>query len=109
MTKQFTLFKGGRKRDIYEDAKLKKRPIDMDGETTAMPDSFYDDGDDWRRDRAVDMVEQITSDPIERKIAKLMLENYTNEEIAQILDIGPTRVEWFMRKIEGWKRKEGKT
>jgi DNA-binding CsgD family transcriptional regulator len=34
-----------------------------------------------------------------------MLENYTNEEIAQILDIGPTRVEWFMRKIEGWKRK----
>jgi hypothetical protein len=109
MTKQFTLFKGGRKRDIYEDAKWKKRPIDMDGETTAMPDPFYDDGDDWRRDRAVDMVEQITSDPIERKIAKLMLENYTNEEIAQILDIGPTRVEWFMRKIEGWKRKEGKT
>ncbi len=46
MAQKLRFFKGGRKRDIYEDAKWKKRPIDMDGETTAMPDSFYDDGDD---------------------------------------------------------------
>jgi hypothetical protein len=109
MTKKFKLFKEGRKRDIYEDGKWKKRPIDMDGETTGMPNSLYDDGDDWRRDKAMEMVEQITKDPIERNMAKLMLENYTSEEIGEILDISPARVEWFMRKIEGWKRKEGKT
>ena len=77
----------------------------MDGETTAMPDSFYDDGDDQRRDKAIEMVEQMTSDPIERKIARLMLENYTNKDIAQILSVSSARVEWFMRKIEGWKRR----
>ena len=76
----------------------------MDGETTAMPDSFYD-GDDWRRDKAIEMVEQMTSDPIERKIARLMLENSTNKDIAQILSVSSARVEWFMRKIEGWKRR----
>ncbi len=47
----------------------------------------------------------MTSDPIERKIARLMLENYTNEDIAQILSVSSARVEWFMRKIEGWKRR----
>lgn len=55
----------------------------------------------------MEVVNQITSDPIERNIGKLMLGNYTNEEIAEILDISPARVEWFMRKIEGWKRMGG--
>ena len=77
----------------------------MDGETTGVPNPFYDDGDDWRRDKVMEMVEQITSDPIEQKIAKLMLENYTEKEIAEMLNISLARVEWFMRKIEGWKRK----
>jgi DNA-binding CsgD family transcriptional regulator len=36
-----------------------------------------------------------------------MLENYTEKEIAEMLNISLARVEWFMRKIEGWKRKEG--
>ena len=106
MTKKFTLLRGGRKKDIYEDAKWKKRPIDMDGETWGAPDSSYDDGDDWRRNKAMEMVEQITSDPIEKEIAHLMLENYTNEDIAQILNISPARVEWFIRKIGGWRMTE---
>ena len=104
MAEKFRVLKGGRKRDIYEDAKWKKRPIDMDGETWGVPDSFNDDGDDWRRHKAMEMVGQITSDPIEQEIAKLMLENYTNEDIAQILNVSPARIEWFMRKIEGWNR-----
>ena len=55
------------------------------------------------------MVEQMTSDPIERKIARLMLENYTEEDISEILNISLARVEWFMRKINGWRRKGEKT
>ncbi len=104
LMKKLRVFKGGRKRDIYEDAKWKKRPIDMDGETWGVPDSFYDDDDDWRRNKAMEMVKQITSDPIEKEIARLMLENYTEEEISEILQITPARVEWFMRKIGGWRR-----
>ena len=41
-------------------------------------------------------------------MADLMLENYTENEIANILNISLARVEWFMRKIQGWKRKDGK-
>ncbi len=104
-TKTLKLYKGGRKRDIYEDAKWKKRPIDMDGETMAMPSSLCDDGEeDWRRSKAGEMIEQITSDPIEQRIAQLMLENYTEREIAKILNISVARVEWFMREIGAWKR-----
>lgn len=80
----------------------------MDSETTGVPNPFCDDGYDWRRDKVMEMVEQITSDPIEQRIAKLMLENYTEREIAEVLNISPARVEWFMRKIDSWKRKEGK-
>jgi hypothetical protein len=35
-----------------------------------------------------------------------MLENYPSEEIAQIPNVSPARVEWFMRKIEGWRGEE---
>ena len=108
MTKNLRFLKAA-EREIYEDANGRKDLSTWMARRLAMPDSFYDDGDDWRRDKVMEMVEQITSDPIEQKIARLMLENYTNEEIAEILDITPARVEWFMRKIEGWKGKEGKT
>jgi len=30
---------------------------------------------------------------------------YTEKEVAKILNISSARVEWFMRKIKGWRRK----
>jgi hypothetical protein len=114
MEKKLRLFKGGRKRDIYEDAKWKKRPIDMNGElmgggspNPAFEQFPYHYGDDNEalRSKAMDIVDQITTDPIERSIADLMLENYTEKEISKMLKISLARVEWFMRKIGGWKRK----
>ncbi len=54
------------------------------------------------------LVNQITSDSIERSIAELMLKNYTEKEIAEMLNIDLARVEWFMRNIEGSKRMGGK-
>ncbi len=110
MTKTFKLFKGGKKRDIYEDAKWKKRGVDIDGETySGIPVLEQEEVYDYklRRD-AMEVVREITSDPIEQEMARLMLENYTDKDMAEILDISPARVEWFMRKISGWKRKEGK-
>ena len=109
-TKKLRLFKGGKKRDIYEDAKWKKRAVDIDGETyCGIPlldqETWYDEN---LRSKAMEIVNQMTTDPIERSIAKLMLENYTEKEIAEMLDISPARVEWFIRKIEGWKRMGGK-
>lgn len=112
MTKTLRLLKGGHKRDIYEDAKWKKRSIDMDGETyCGIPaydpaeEQFQEEELRWK---AMEIVEQITTDPIEHSIAELTLENYTGKEIAELLNISPARVEWFMRKIGGWKKKVGK-
>jgi hypothetical protein len=106
------LLKGARKRDIYDDAKWTKRPIDMDGEAyfarSVFDPELEQDGEDALRDKAKVIIEQITDDPIERSIGDLMLENYTEKEIANILNIGLARVEWFMRKIQGWKMKDGK-
>ncbi len=112
-TKKLRLLKGGRKRDIFEDAKWKKKPVDINGDTQWVPSSFYDpDGDQWQeeklRSKAEEIVKQITADPVEHSIASLMLENYTEKDIAEMLNISLARVEWFMRKIEGWKRKGGK-
>jgi hypothetical protein len=115
MTKQFTLFKGGRRRDIYDDAKWKKRPIDIDGELMGedSPDPTYEgftyhygDNHEELRWKASEIVRKITDDPMDLEIADLMLDyGYTEKEVAEILNISPARVEWFMRKIEGWKRK----
>jgi len=111
-TKKLRLFKGGREEDIY-DVCQEKRPIDINGELMDedFPDpayeSIYDDWDiECLRSRASDIVRQITDDPVEHKIADLMLDyGYMEKEVAKILNISSTRVEWFMRKIEGWKRK----
>ncbi len=106
MAKKLRVLKGGRKRDIYEDAKWRKRPIDIDGEEhCGIPvleqEEWYDDN---LRSKTMEIVNQITTDPIERSIAELMLENYTEKDIAEMLKISPARVEWFMRKIDAWKR-----
>ena len=116
VTKKLRLFKGGRKRDIY-DACEEKRPIDINGEFggEGSPDStfegftyHYGDDDEELRWKASEIVRQITDDPIEHKIADLMLDyGYTEEEVAEILNISLVRVKWFMRKVEGWKRKGG--
>jgi DNA-directed RNA polymerase specialized sigma24 family protein len=111
MTKKLRLFKGGRKRDIYDDAKWKKRAIDIDGETWAGSPVYGPMEDQWEeeklRSKAMDIINQVTNDPDEHSIAELMLENYTEKEIAQRLNISLARVKWFMRKVEGWKRKGG--
>ena len=106
VTKKLRLFKGSKKRDIYEDAKWKKRAVDSGGEpysgiSVPWQEEWYDEE---LRSKAMDIINQITNDPIEHSIAELMLENYTEKEIAQRLNISPARVEWFMRKIGGWKR-----
>jgi hypothetical protein len=108
MAKNMKVLKGGRKRDIYEDAKWKKRPLDINGETQAGI-SFCDpiveqmEGDEVRYN-ALEIIRKITDDPLEHKMAELMLENYTESDIAYVLNVSPARGEWFMRKIGGWKR-----
>jgi DNA-directed RNA polymerase specialized sigma24 family protein len=107
--KKLKVLKGGHQRDIYEDAKWRKRPIDIDGEQyTGIPvleqEEWYEEK---LRSKAKEVVNQMTTDLVERSIAELMLENYTEKEIAEMLNISLARVEWFMRKIQGWKRKEG--
>jgi hypothetical protein len=112
-TKKLRVFDGGREEDIY-DVFEEKSPIDTNGELMGedSPDPTYDafsyhyDNDDERlRWKAKEMVRQITDDPVEHKIADLMLDyGYTEEEVAKKLNISLARVEWFMRKIEGWKR-----
>lgn len=89
---------------------MEKRAVDIDGEQySSIPvleqEEWYDDK---LRSKAMEIVNQITSDPIERSIAELMLENYTEGEISEMLNISLPRVEWFLRKIEGWKRIGGK-
>lgn len=109
------LFKGGRnKEDIYDKCK-KNGYIDIDGEYHGwhdqigfFPEYHYESEGEELRWKAKEIVNQITTDPIEQYIAELMLENYTEKEIAVMLNISPARVKWFMRKIDGWKRKEGK-
>jgi len=114
MTKKLRLFKGGRKRDICDVCEKRSR-IDINGELIGedSPDPTFegftyhygDDGEELRR-KASGMVRQITNDPLEHDIADLMLDyGYTEEEVAEIQNISLARVEWFMRKIEGWKRK----
>ena len=67
----------------------------------------YGDDDEELRWKASKIVRQVTDDPMEHQIADLILDYgyYTEKEIAEILNISPARVEWFMKKIEGWKRK----
>jgi hypothetical protein len=109
MEKKLRLFKGNREQDIY-DVCGEKRPIDINGELMGedSPDPTYDgdDEDQWLRLDASVIVREITDDPVEHRIADLMLDyGYTEKEVAKILNISPARVEWFMRKIEGWKGK----
>lgn len=114
-TKKLRLFKGGRKEDIYDVCK-EKRPIDINGELMGedSPDPTYEaftyhngDDDEELRSKASEIVRQITDEPVELKIADLMLDyGYTEKEVAGILNITLARVEWFMKKIEGWKRKK---
>jgi hypothetical protein len=101
-TNRLRLFNGDRKRDIYDDAKWKKRRIDIDGET--WEGSVYDPMEEqWEeeklRSKAKEIVNPITTDPIEHSITELTLETYAEKEIAEILNINLARVEWFMRKI----------
>jgi len=113
MTRKLRIFKGNREQDIY-DVCEEKRPIDINGELSGedSPDStfegftyHYGDDDEELRSKAGEIVRQITDDPVELKIADLMLDyGYTEEEVAKKLNISLARVEWFMRKIEGWKR-----
>lgn len=116
MTKKLRLFKGNREQDIYDVCKEKK-PIDINGELMGedSPDPTFegftyhygDDGEELRW-KASKIVRQITDDPIEHRMADLMLDyGYTEKEVANILNISLARVEWFMRKIEGWKRQVG--
>ena len=116
MKKELKVFKGGREEDIYDVCK-EKRPIDINGELSGegSPDStfqgftyHYGDDDEDLRWKASEIVRQITDDPMELKIADLMFDyGYTEKEVTKMLNISPARVEWFMRKIEGWKKKEG--
>jgi hypothetical protein len=96
-TNKLRLLKGARKRDIYDDAKWRKRPIDMDGESyfahSVFDPKMEQSEQDALRDKAKVIIEQITADPIERSIGDLMLENYTEKEIANILNISLARVE----------------
>lgn len=111
MTKKLRLFKGNREQDIY-DVCEEKRPIDINGELMGedSPDPTYEefDEDEWLRLKASVIVREITDDPVEHRIADLILDyGYTEKEVAKILNISPARVEWFMRKIESWKRQRG--
>jgi DNA-directed RNA polymerase specialized sigma24 family protein len=65
-------------------------------------DEWYEDES---RSKAKEIVDQITTDPIERSTAGLMLENYTEKEIAEMLNIPPARVKWFINKIEVYGKK----
>jgi len=108
MTKKLRLFKGSREPDIYNICK-EKRPIDINGELMGedSPDPTYDGGDEdeWLRLKASVIVHEITDDPVEHRIADLILDyGYTEREVAKILNISPARIEWFIRKIEGWKK-----
>ena len=116
MTKKLKLLKGNREQDIYEECE-KRGSIDINGELMGedSPDSTFDgfsyhygDEDEELRSKASEIVRQITNDPVDLKIADLMLDyGYTEEEVAKILNISLARVEWFMRKIGGWKRNGG--
>jgi len=113
MEKKLRLFRGNREQDIY-DVCEEKRPIDINGELTGedSPDPtfegfsyHYGDDDEELRSRASVIVREITDDPLDHEIADLMLDHgYTEKEAAKILNISAARVEWFMRKIEDWKR-----
>jgi len=109
MTKKLRLFKGGRKdEDIYDRCK-KDKAIDINDKVerygSAPGFDLYGEEDEWLRMQASGRVREITDDPVDHEIADLMLDyGYTEKEVARILNISPARVEWFMRKIEGWKR-----
>lgn len=53
------------------------------------------------------IIREITDNPLDHEMADLILDwGYTEKGVAKILNISPPKVEWFMRKIEGWKRRE---
>lgn len=119
--KKLKFLRGGYKEeDIYDKCK-KGGYIDIDGECQArgaqigfFPESHYGSEEDELRRKAKEIVNQITTDPIERSIAELMLDyGYTEVEVAEIIlsewklksmNESLVRVKWFMRKIEAWKR-----
>ena len=109
------LLKGGRKREDHYDKCRKSGTIDIDGEYHGsheqignFPDYHCGSEEEELRRKASGIVRQITKDPLEHDIADLMLDyGYTEEEVAEILNISLARVKWFMRKVEGWKRKGG--
>jgi DNA-directed RNA polymerase specialized sigma subunit len=108
MEKKLRLFKGNREQDIY-DVCVEKRPIDINGELMGedSPDPTYEgfDDDEWLRLEASVIVREITDDPVEHRIADLILDyGYTEKEVAKILNISPARIEWLIKKIEAWKR-----
>lgn len=114
-TKKLRLFKGGRKREDHYDKCKKSGTIDIDGEYHGsheqignFPEYCYGSEEEELRRKASGIVRQITDDPLEHDMADLMLDyGYTEEEVAEILNISLARVKWFMRKVEGWKRKGG--
>ena len=125
MSKKLRLLKGGRKKeDIYDKCK-KTGYIDIDGEYHGwgeqigfFQEDHYGSEEEDLRWKAIEIVNQITTDPIERLIAELMIDyGFTEVEVAEILlgkwnlksmNESLTRVKWFMRKIDGCKRKDGK-
>ena len=123
MSKKLRLLGGGRKReDIYDKCK-KTGYIDIDGEyrewgeqVEFFPESHYGSEEEDLRLKAKIIVNRITRDPIERLMAKLMIDyRFSEVEVAEIIlgkgnlksmNVSLARVKWFMRKIEGWKKKK---
>jgi hypothetical protein len=121
MAKKLRLVKCGFGReDVYD--KCKKRGyIDIDGEYQGegeqigfFSECHYGSDEEELIWKAKEIVNQITTDPMERSMAELMLDyGYTEVEVAEIIlsewklksmNESLARVKWFMRKIEAWKR-----
>ena len=90
--------------------------IKGDGEQIGFfPESHYGSEEEDLRWKAKIVVNRITRDRIERLIAKLMNDyGFTEVEVAEIIlgkgnlksmNESLARVKWFMRKIEGWKKR----
>ncbi|MCX8116566.1 MAG: hypothetical protein N3G78_01375 [Desulfobacterota bacterium] len=125
MEKRFKVLQGGKAgEDIYEVCK-RTGTIDINGNVISrfmedpQWDYLYDDYYELlcRIEKAWVIIREITDDPLEIHIAGWMFGGYTDAEIAGFLleakmvkrwEEGFARIKWFMRKIEGWRRRNSK-